>query len=378
MKMRKCPSGLLPLLALLIAPPSAAAASAVSSAPVAIAGYQPATVQRLAAEGWRTDLSRLEVPLDAIRTCGLPRSAFTAIRTPAHAPAGEVELDPAEPVLVVRGDDRPTAWPLVHLLRRELALDEVDGIPVAVTFCSVCGTARVWDRRLEKGGGAHAGGAAPALDLAVSGLLLDGNSLLFDRETESLWRQVDGRAVAGDLAGRSLREVPSFVISFGALRRARPDAWVLLPPAPAPDPPFRILAGREVASGTPPEWLDVSCPRPLEPSLAVADGDVIPAAGPAVENLGAYVVLRDPDARTPYRDSDGGASPPAGSAVAFRRELDGRELTFEARDGAVFDAETDTRWNLLGEAVEGPLAGRTLAPARQLAGFRFAVITAGR
>jgi hypothetical protein len=251
-------------------------------------------------------------------------------------------------------------------------LDEADGVPVAVTFCSVCGTARVWDRRVD----------GRALDFGVSGMLLDGNSLLFDRRTESLWRQIDGKAIAGEMAGRALAGVPAIVLSFGELRRARPDAAVMLPPAPAPDPPFRTLTGGEVAAGRPPDWLATSCPRPLEPAVSIAGAGILPAAGPPAENLGVIVVFRDPEAGGAWRAPGGGPSEPRGSAVAFLREVDGRRLTFEAREAAgsapaaapeLRDAETGTRWNLLGEAVEGPLAGRALRPADQTAGFRFAL-----
>jgi hypothetical protein len=357
------------------------AEAAAVAAGVAIAGYGPATPERLAAAGWRTDLTRREVALDAIRTRDLRRDAIVPIAAPEHAAARDVDLDPAEPVLVVRGREEVHAWPLAHLRARELALDRVDGAPVAVTFCSVCGTARVWDRRLGE----------RTLELGVSGMLLEGNSLLWDRGTESLWRQIDGRAVAGELAGRAMESLPAFVVSFGTLAEARPDARVMLPPGPASDPPFRTLTGEEVARGEPPPWLSVSCPRPLEPALGVADGAATAVAGPPVENLGDVVVFRDARAGTPYRAA-GGPSEPWGSAAAFHRTVGGRTLTFEAGESgdgaaadarptapaaAIVDVETGTRWNLLGEAVEGPLAGSALEVVDQVAGFRFAV-TGGR
>jgi hypothetical protein len=349
------------------APPPDGAAPAASPPSVVVAGYEPAGAERLAAAGWRTDFSHRTVPPGAIRTRDLPRDAIVPIRSPQHASAAETDLDPAEPVLVVRGAEEVRAWPLVHLLNRELAVDRADGVPVAVTFCSVCGTARVWDRRV----------AGRVLDLGVSGMLLDGNSLLFDHATESLWRQIDGAAVAGAMAGAAMESVPAFVISFGALAAARPDALVMLPPDPAPDPPFRTLTGNEVARGELPAWLEATCARPLEPALAAADGDAIPLAGPAVEVRGDLVIFRDPRTGTAYRSAGGGPSPPWSAAGAFHRELNGRKLTFQAAagggPGVARDEETGSTWSLLGEAVEGPLAGRSLRVADQVSGFRFAV-----
>jgi Protein of unknown function (DUF3179) len=331
---------------------------------VRLDGYEPATGASLAAEGWATDLSRLEVPLSSIRTAHLPRAAFVPIVAEGTEPAADCVLDDTEPVIVVRGADGMRGWPVTRLLRRELVLDDVDGVPVAVTYCSLCATARVWDRRL----------AGETLDLAVSGMLLHGNSLLTDRATDSLWRQNDGRAVAGAHAGTALREIPSWVLSLGALRRAAPDAGVLPLPGPAREPPLKLLRADEVAAGTPPAWLEIACERPLEPLLVLpgAEDDPVPAAGDGPRNVDAFVIFHDPGCALPF----GGAAErdaPAGSAFAFRRDVDGRRLTFERTADGLADRETGSRWTLLGDAVAGPLAGTRLEPAPHAFGFRFAV-----
>jgi hypothetical protein len=51
-----------------------------------------------------------------------------------------------------------------------------------------------------------------------------------------------------------------------------------------------------------------------------------------------------------------------GSAAAFSPQVDGRQLTFRNERGRIVDAETGSVWNLLGQAVEGELAGQQLAP----------------
>lgn len=48
------------------------------------------------------------------------------------------------------------------------------------------------------------------------------------------------------------------------------------------------------------------------------------------------------------------------SLNAFDRRLDDRVLTFEMREGEIFDIETGSRWTPLGQSVEGPLAGERL------------------
>ncbi len=67
----------------------------------------------------------------------------------------------------------------------------------------------------------------------------------------------------------------------------------------------------------------------------------------------------------------GGAS--IGTGVAFIPVVDGRSLTFSAVGDVTFmDAETGTTWNMLGTAVEGPLAGTELDLAIHQNEFWFA------
>ena len=295
-------------------------------------------------------------PAAAVRSC---RSRLP----PMFPRSPSISMQPS-PVVAVRGSSELRAWPLAWLRRRELALDEIDGVPIAVTFCSLCSTARVWDRRVGDA----------VLELAVSGMLLGGNSLLYDRETESLWRQIDGRAVAGDHTGARLEALPSFVVSLGELKRARPDARVMVQPDSAPEPPIKLMTAQDVASGEPPAWLSLSCPRPLESVLAVAGQDTLLSShGPQVEHLGSAVVFRDPTTSAPFADRNGRSGPLTGSAIAFSRVVDDQTLTFAADARGIYDLETGSRWDCIGGAFEGPLAGDHLVPLSQVLGFRFAL-----
>jgi hypothetical protein len=61
----------------------------------------------------------------------------------------------------------------------------------------------------------------------VSGLLYQQNLLVFDRETESLWSQLQGEAVAGPLAGTSLRLLPMTMRTWQSWRAEHPQTLVL-------------------------------------------------------------------------------------------------------------------------------------------------------
>jgi hypothetical protein len=50
-----------------------------------------------------------------------------------------------------------------------------------------------------------------------------------------------------------------------------------------------------------------------------------------------------------------------GSAVAYSRLLDDMTLTFIITDGKILDEQTNSEWNILGQAVAGQLKGKQLS-----------------
>ena len=67
----------------------------------------------------------------------------------------------------------------------------------------------------------------------VSGKLWHGVLVFIDRETESLWTQVDGRAIQGELVEESREYVPSVFTTFAEWADAHPATLVLEKPAGA-------------------------------------------------------------------------------------------------------------------------------------------------
>ena len=61
----------------------------------------------------------------------------------------------------------------------------------------------------------------------VSGLLYKRNVLMYDRETDSLWSQLLGRAATGSLTGTPLRVLPSVQTTWGRWKKQHPRTLVL-------------------------------------------------------------------------------------------------------------------------------------------------------
>jgi uncharacterized protein DUF3179 len=128
-------------------------------------------------------------------------------------------LTPEEPVLGIQIGDDLRAYPLRILDWHAVANDSVGGVPVAVAWCRPCGSAAFYRRDTPKG----------TLTLAASGVFRDGDQLLRDKETGTLWKQLTGTPVEGPLAGSGveLQPLPVVLTPWGNWLRIHPETRVL-------------------------------------------------------------------------------------------------------------------------------------------------------
>ena len=151
-------------------------------------------------EGWtKTDFSKSRVSWLEIVSGGPPKDGIPSIDNPIFkAVAGDKELTPRDPVieLAIGGDAR--AYPLRILIWHEIVNDTVAGVPVTVTYCPLCNSAIVFDRRVPP----H------VLDFGTTGKLRNSDLVMYDRQTESWWQQFTGEAIVGALTGTQLKLLP--------------------------------------------------------------------------------------------------------------------------------------------------------------------------
>jgi anti-sigma factor (TIGR02949 family) len=168
---------------------------------------------------WKTDFSRHTVPLEEIVPGGPPKDGIPAIDDPQFVSVDEADrwLSGREPVIVVRHVHETRVYPYQILIFHEIVNDIVGGRPLAVTYCPLCNTALVFDRR-------HDG---RVLDFGTTGRLRHSDMVMYDRQTESWWQQATGEAILGELAGDRLEPFPAQTMSWNDVRRAYPDGRVL-------------------------------------------------------------------------------------------------------------------------------------------------------
>ena len=159
---------------------------------------------------------------------GVPFGAIRELNDPVKAaPASLGWARPNELVVSGSVDGDIVGYPVRIVGKHELVNDTVAGRQIVMSYCTLCRTATIYDRRV----GDH------TLDFVTSGLLLQSNKVMVDRQTSTLWQQLTGEALAGPLAGTRLAALPTETFTWREWTATHPEATALAIPEPfIPDP----------------------------------------------------------------------------------------------------------------------------------------------
>ncbi len=169
----------------------------------------------------KADFSRSTVPFVEINTV-IGRDQIPAVHDVRYrSVAEEDQLDPREPVLTLElAGETPRAFPIRYLMFHEIANDVVGAVPVSVTYCPLCNSGMVFDRRVGE----------EVLTFAVSGKLRKSDMVMYDLETESFWQQAVGEGIVGTYAGAQLRQLPAWMESWAEFVARNPEGLVMAAP----------------------------------------------------------------------------------------------------------------------------------------------------
>ena len=156
-----------------------------------------------------------EIVWGGVRVDGIPALDNPALLSPEEA----TYLQPDEPVFGLLFNGEARAYPLRIMDWHERANDVIGGVPVSLAYCTLCGAAVAFDGRIGD----------ERFDFGSSGFLFRSNKLMYDRQTNTLWNQLTGEPVLGDLVGRdlTLRRLPVVLTSWADWLATHPQTLVL-------------------------------------------------------------------------------------------------------------------------------------------------------
>jgi len=332
---------------------------------------------------WTTDWTRRTIALDELKIGIQAFDPRDRIR-PLDAPRYEA-IDSADEWLIDREigimldlGEAARFYPLRILTSHEVVNDEFGDLPFVVTYCPLCNTAVAFDRRVGD----------EVLRFGVSGLLRNSDLVMWDDLTDSLWQQITGEGIVGTYAGVQLDFIPTSTVTWADFKAQHPTGESL-----SQDTGFGFNYGTNGYVGysdrdTPfgrffDAELDERFPA-LERVVGVRVEEMAKAypfsvieAARAVNDVVGDVPITvwwgASDAADNFSGATVGEGESIGTGIAFVSEVDGEVLSFDPLGPVTFtDVATGSTWNLLGAAIDGPLAGAQLDTALHQNEFWFA------
>lgn len=320
------------------------------------------------------------VDRDSIVYAGAPPDGISPIDEPTYEPVGAVDwLDPDEAVLAVELDGLARIYPVQIMIWHEIVNDVIGDRPVSVTYCPLCNSGVAFDRRVGDG----------VLDFGTSGALHQANLVMYDRQTESLWTQFDGRAVVGTRVGDVLDTVPVTMLAWDDVRRRYADATVVARSVSDPKPygrnPYNTYDQRGSTipgfyRGQPDGSLAayervVGVERAGDAAAVTHRGLAEVGAATIIVDGSAVTVWHRPGMASPLNDPDVADGDAIGSTRAYLAEVRGQPTEFRRSGDRFVDTATQSTWNFFGEAIAGPATGDQLGQVVHVDTFWFAWAT---
>jgi hypothetical protein len=184
------------------------------------------------------------------------------------------------------------------------------------------------------------------------------NFLMRDRETGTWWQQISGKAIYGELKGKTLELAPSDELSFGLWKKESPSGQVLAAVARDQkkyDSKWEVkvlkLPVPVTFPGTELKSRDVVVGLQLGGDARAYPLDTILKQSPIQDRLGGKAILLV-------------AGPDGKSVRAFESRIMGADIELfrksDAKEFALVDSEGAGEWNFKGCAISGPAAGKCM------------------
>lgn len=316
--------------------------------PAAPASGRPQNMQQLA------EIMQLVVPVP------LP-GPITSLYRPRYdtITQAELKMNAREPVFVAMLPNGPHIYPQQYLLWHQVVNELINDVAYTITYCPITGTLMAYDASMN-GMNLIFDVEGHPTDNGFYGFLYDGNSVLIDRNTGSLWLQETGMAFDGPLIGHGMPTIPVFWTTWEAAKKVFPNAPVLARPR-GRRPYGRDPYGSYLREGTyydndilafPPRRLDKRFHKKAPMLCLELENLLVAIEISYVKKHGAVNFFMGPTPLLAVYD-------PALDVVRiFDRKIWADPFLFVKKDGKLTDLETGSQWDpATGKAIAGNMKG---------------------
>ncbi len=309
------------------------------------------------------------VPEGQIVDGGPGRGGIPSIDNPRFIDAKDVIfMDSTDLVIGIKTGNEIKAYPHRILNWHEIVNDKIGSKKFALTYCPLTGTGICWNRTIND----------TLTEFGVSGLIYKNNLIPYDRRTDSHWSQMKNQSIEGELIGHKIQTIDVIETKWSTWLKAYPTSKVL-----STNTGFAKRYGWYPYGNYKTDHDQFLFPRGFK------SDDRLPAKtrvhGVIINQTAKTYPIQEFDQHLQViNDQVNGksivvfGSSQLNIAESFGRTLeDGTELVFEPVHQAlpvVMKDQEGNRWNIYGEAVEGPRKGTKLPTLKSYNGFWFAFV----
>ncbi|MFQ5674502.1 MAG: DUF3179 domain-containing protein [bacterium] len=293
---------------------------------------------------------------------GVPKDGIPSLFNPKTIQADQASFLGDENLIVgivVNGE--PRAYPYTIADWHEVINEDFPGTLLTVSYCPLTGSSLVVNGNV----------ASRNLKFGVSGLLYRNNLIMFDRQTDSHWPQMRLQCDEGELINTRQKLYPAIETSWGTWKKLYPNTVVLSTdtgfnrPYDVPGSAYPGYTNLNSSPGFRIPNLD----RRLPPKQRVHG--ILVGPGPDDYESKAYPIRPNDETEIINNVIDGTPVVVVSDGkdnfiISFLRTIDNMTLSFKLSGNpdtfpfTFTDNETNSTWNVLGEAIDGPLAGKKL------------------
>ena len=245
-------------------------------------------------------------------------------------------------------DSVASAYPIQLIGYHHQVVDNINGNPIMVTYCTVCRTGRIYSLMVN--------GKQESFRLVGMDHF---NAMFEDATTKSWWRQSTGECIAGPLKGYKLMEIESEQLVLSSWARIHPNTKILQPDALFKEEFEDMdsydkgisrgnLTKRDTASWKNKSWV-----------LGIQDG--ANAKTYDWNQLTKQRIIQDSLPNNPIvilLESD------TASFHAYSSVINNEILIFRIKQDSIWDVNTGSKWSYEGVCMDGKLKGKVLKSVR--------------